>query len=123
MPVGREEIRIMASQDTAPPDITVLVITGQVTIGAGDIDVRETVQSALAAGGRKIVLDMSGVTRLDSSGIGELISAYASVKNRGGRMAIAGLSPRLATVLQVTQLVGILELHDTVSAAASALRD
>ena len=113
----------MGSQDSGSPDITVLVITGRVTIGAGDIDVRETVQSALASGSRKLVLDMSGVTKLDSSGIGELISAYTSVKNRGGGMAIAGLSPRLATVLQVTQLVGILDLHDTVAAAAAALGD
>ena len=69
----------MGSQDSASPDITVLVITGRVTIGAGDIDVRETVQSALASGSRKLVLDMSGVTKLDSSGIGELISAYIGI--------------------------------------------
>lgn len=111
----------MSSQESGPAEITVLVITGRVTIGAGDVDVRERVQSALASGSRNIVLDMSGATKLDSSGIGELISAYTSVKNRGGKLAIAGLSPRLSTVLQVTQLVGILELHDTVAAASAAL--
>ena len=112
----------MESSGNVKDDITVLIISGRVTIGAGDADLRETVQRALATGARKIVLDMSKVTKLDSSGIGELISAYASVTHRGGAMAIAGLSSRLATVLQVTQLVGILELHDTVAEAGAALQ-
>ena len=92
-------------------DITVIKVTGKMVVGEVDTSVWETVLEALDAGHRKIVLSLAGVTRLDSSGVGELAAAYTSAGHRGGRLKLAGLSPKLAEILQITQLLGLLETH------------
>jgi anti-sigma B factor antagonist len=90
----------------------VLEISGRITIGKGDVEVRDAVQLALAEGNRNILLVMDGVAALDSAGVGELVAAHTSVRNRGGALKLARLSPKVASVLQATRLVGILDVYD-----------
>lgn len=92
-------------------EVVVLEFSGPITVGRGDVDVRESVRTALASGERSILLDFDGVTALDSAGVGELISAYTSITNRGGALKLARLSPKVDSVLQVTQLSGILDSY------------
>jgi len=100
--------------------VTIIEISGPVTIGRGDVLVRESVSKALEAGERKILLDLDGVTTLDSSGVGELIAAYTSITNRDGELRLARLSPKVDSVLQVTRLSGILDSFATQEDALSA---
>jgi anti-sigma B factor antagonist len=93
--------------------VTVLEFSGPVTIGQGDIEVRDSVREALDAGERRILLDFLSVTALDSSGVGELVSAYTSITNRGGGLKLARLSPKVDSVLQVTRLSGILDSYES----------
>ena len=103
----------MAISQRKDGDVTILEISGPITIGRGDVQVRESVQSAVTAGEQRILLDLHGVTALDSSGVGELMAAYTSIANRGGQMKLARLSPKVDSVLQVTRLSGVLDSYAT----------
>lgn len=110
----------MANQDYPQANTVVLDVAGKVTIGY-DAKLRDSIAEASEAGAQNILLNMKRVTKLDSSGIGELAAAHIHIKNRGGRLLLVGLPNRLATVLQITNLLGILELYDHVDEALEAL--
>ena len=101
-------------------ETVIIDVAGRVTIGP-DAKMRDAIADALEAGARNIVMNMERVTKLDSSGIGELVAAHASVRNRGGRFILVALSERLAAVLQITQVLGILESFDDMDAALESL--
>jgi anti-anti-sigma factor len=93
-------------------DVLVIELRGRMSVGDGDAEAGQEIRSAAAAGERKILLDMKGVPVLDSSGVGELMAAYASVSRRGGTIKLLGLSPRVGEVLKTTRLVGIFDIYD-----------
>jgi len=94
-------------------DVTVLDVTGKLKIGEADVELRNAVHEALGAGHRKILLNLRKVSAMDSSGVGELMAARTSILNAGGQLRLAELSPRVSTVLQVTNLAGLLEPNAT----------
>ena len=93
-------------------DIRVIEISGKVTIGTGDVKIRELIDAALDAGQNKILLDLHGVTAIDSSGIGEMVACFTSVKKRGGQLKLLRLSKKMDDLLQVTQLITVFEVFD-----------
>jgi len=101
-------------------DTVVIDVAGRVTIGH-DAKMRDAINEALEAGARNIVMNMELVSKLDSSGIGELVAAHSSVKTRDGRFILVALSDRLASVLQITQVLGVLESFDNMDAALESL--
>ena len=101
-------------------ETVVIDVAGRVTIGP-DAKMRDAIHEALETGALNIIMNMERVIKLDSSGIGELVAAHASVKKRGGRFILAALSERLAAVLQITQVLGVLESFDDMEAALAAL--
>jgi anti-anti-sigma factor len=92
--------------------VTILEPKGKITIGVGDVALREAVHRELDAGHRSILIDMSGVTTIDSSGIGELVSTYTSVNNRGGKLKLLRLPDKVSDILQITQLISVFETYD-----------
>ena len=92
--------------------VTILEPKGKITIGVGDVALREAVLEQLEAGHKKILIDMSGVGTMDSSGIGELVAAYTSVNNRGGKLKLLKLPPKISDILQITQLITVFEVYD-----------
>jgi anti-sigma B factor antagonist len=101
-------------------ETVVIEVAGRVTIGP-DAKMRDAISEALEAGARNIVMNMKQVTKLDSSGIGELVAAHTSVTSRDGRFILVALSERLAAVLQITQVLGILESFDDMDEALDSL--
>jgi anti-anti-sigma factor len=97
--------------------VEIIGLQGKITIGAGDSQLRETITSALNEGKQKLLLDMGGVTTIDSSGIGELVGAYTTVTNRGGKLKLLHLPPKVTDLLQVTQLITVFEVYDDESQA------
>ena len=93
--------------------VTILEPKGKITIGVGDVALREAVAEALEAGARNILFNLGGVSTIDSSGIGELVSAYTTVTNRGGKLKLASLPSKVTDILQITQLISVFEVHDT----------
>ena len=105
-------------------DITVIQVTGKMVVGEAGTKVWEAVREALEAGHRKVVLSLAGLTHLDSSGLAELVGAHTSARRKGGRLKLAGLSPKLAEILQITQLLGVLERYeDEADAVTSFVSD
>ena len=92
--------------------VTILDVKGAITIGVGDIQLREAVLEALEAGSRKILVNMAAVTTIDSSGVGELVSTYTTVTNRGGKLKLENLPPKILDILQMTALIGVFDIYD-----------
>ncbi|MBZ0112373.1 MAG: STAS domain-containing protein [Thermoanaerobaculia bacterium] len=92
-------------------NVTILDLEGKITIGIGDVAVRDAVQTAIA-GGKNILLNMAKVTTIDSAGVGELVSAYTTVTHRGGKLKLVNLPAKVNDILQITQLITVFEIHD-----------
>ncbi|NCO69138.1 MAG: STAS domain-containing protein [Acidobacteria bacterium] len=94
-------------------DVRILEIEGKVTIGAGDVELRRQIEESVAAGHNKILLDLKGVSHMDSSGIGEMVGCYTTVARRGGQMKLLNLTQKITDILQVTQLITVFDVFDT----------
>ncbi len=93
--------------------ITILQPQGKITIGVGDVALRDAVHQALDGGAKKILLDLGSVTTVDSSGIGEMVSAFTTVTNRGGQLKLLNLPPKVTDILQITQLITVFDVFET----------
>ncbi len=99
---------------------TILDLQGRITIGEGDVALREAVLAAVGEGATNILLNMGRVRSIDSSGVGELVAAYTTVTNRGGKLRLFSLPNRVLGVLEITQLITVLDiLEDEDEAVAS----
>lgn len=94
-------------------DIRIIEMSGKITIGSGDVKIRELISTALDEGKTKILLNLSGVTAIDSSGIGEMVACYTTVTKRDGQLKLLKLSPKINDILQVTQLITVFDVYDT----------
>lgn len=92
--------------------VEIISLQGKITIGSGDTQLREVITNAVNAGKTKILLDLSGVTTIDSSGIGELVGSYTTATNRGGKLKLLHLPAKLNELLHVTQLITVFEVYE-----------
>lgn len=92
--------------------VTILEPKGKITIGVGDVALRNAVHEVIAGGSKQILIDLSGVTTMDSSGVGELVSTFTTVTNRGGKLKLLHLPPKIQDIMQVTQLITVFEVFD-----------
>jgi len=102
----------MKSSNRDAGDIRVIELSGKITIGAGDVKIRELIEQALEDGKNDVILDLGGVTAIDTSGIGEMVACYTTVTKRGGHLKLMHLSPKITDILQVTQLITVFDVFD-----------
>ena len=102
-------------------DVRIIALSGKITIGAGDVKLRELIQQSLEEGKTKLLLDLGGVTAIDSSGIGEMVACYTTVTKRGGQLKLLNLSPKINDILHVTQLITVFDVFDDEQEAVSSL--
>ncbi len=100
--------------------VTVLDPKGKITIGSGDVALRDSVMQAIESGATKILINLKDVSTIDSSGIGELVAAFTTVTNMGGELKLASLSPKVTDILQITQLATVFQVEETEEAAIAA---
>ena len=94
--------------------VTIVKVTGDITLNkGGDVLLKDKVQSLVQQGQKNIVLDLSGVSYVDSAGLGELVQAYATTKNRGGALKLLSVTKRLKDLLVVTKLLTVFDTFDT----------
>jgi anti-anti-sigma factor len=93
--------------------VKILDLKGKITIGAGDLELRNAVHQAVEEGAKNILVNLSEVTTIDSSGVGELVSSYTTVKNRGAQLKLVNLPPKVQDVLTVTQLITVFDVYDS----------
>ena len=100
--------------------ITIMDCSGRITLGEGSVQLRDAVRDLLAKGSKQILLNLGDVTYIDSSGIGELVSAFTTVKNSGGELKLLNLTKKVHDLLQITKLYTVFDIKDDEATAISA---
>jgi|ERR1700728_1792026 anti-sigma B factor antagonist len=101
--------------------VDVLVLSGRIVLGEETSELREKVKQLLGEGKKNIVMNLSDVTVIDSSGLGALVAAYASAKSAGAALRLSNLGARSNELLQVTKLYTIFEVSNTQEDAVRAM--
>jgi anti-sigma B factor antagonist len=101
---------------------TIIQPKGKITIGEGDVLLRDEITKLLGEEKKKLVLDLGEVSYMDSAGVGELVSVYTSVKNRGGELKLANLTKKIKDLLSITQLMTIFDTYESTEEAISSFK-
>jgi anti-sigma B factor antagonist len=107
-------------RDAGP--ITVVDIGGRITLGEGSALLRKTIRDLLEDQRVKILLNLADVNYIDSSGIGELVSAFTTVKNRGGDLKLLHLTKKVHDLLQLTKLFTVFDVYSDERTALGSFR-
>ena len=100
--------------------VTIVDLSGRITLGEGSVVLRDTIKDLLGKGAKQILLNLSDVSYIDSSGIGELVSAFTSVRNQGGELKLLHLTKKVHDLLQITKLYTVFDVKDDEAGAISA---
>jgi len=100
--------------------VTIVDLSGRITLGEGSVVLRDTVKDLLGKGQKKILLNLGDVSYIDSSGIGELVSAFTSVRNQGGELKLLHLTKKVHDLLQITKLYTVFDVKDDEATAIGA---
>jgi len=101
------------------PDIVVLELTGRITIGRDCKQLEWAVENLVKEGRKKVIFDLSGVSSVDSTGIGIIVMSSGQIKKAGGELRVAGATAHVEEVLKMTNIDQIVVLHPTTAAAAA----
>jgi anti-sigma B factor antagonist len=103
-------------------DVSIVDFSGKITLGEGSATLRKTIRELTEGGEKKILLSLYDVDYIDSSGIGELVSAYTTVRNAGGELKLLHLTKRVHDILQITRLFTVFDVQTEESAAVRAFK-
>jgi anti-sigma B factor antagonist len=101
-------------------DVAVVDLEGRITLGESTGLLRDNFRQLLAQGTKKIVLNLGGVSYVDSAGLGELVGVYTTAKNQGGGVKLLNLQKKLNDLLQVTKLHTVFESYDNEEQAVNS---
>ena len=113
----RKQVMILRATYRDAGAVTVVDMSGRITLGDGSALLRKTLQELLGQKRTNILLNLADVDYIDSSGIGELVSGYTSVKSRGGELKLLHLTKKVHDLLQITKLFTVFEVHSDEHAA------
>jgi anti-sigma B factor antagonist len=100
--------------------VSILDLSGRITLGEGSVQLRDTIRDLVSKGVKSILVNLGEVNYIDSSGIGELVSAFTSVKNQGGDLKLLNLNKKIYDLLQITKLYTVFDVkEDEATAIAS----
>jgi anti-sigma B factor antagonist len=103
-------------------DIHLLDCSGKITLGEGTMAIRNTVRELIKNGGKKLVLNLSDVNYIDSSGIGELVSSFTTVTNQGGQLKLLNLTKKIHELLAITKLLTVFQTFDDEASAINSFK-
>src|SRR4026209_377860 len=103
-------------------DIVILDLGGRITIGEGTLILRNVIQKLLDRGDSKFLLNLADVDYIDSSGLGELVTAFTTVRNKNGQLKLLNLTRRVRDLLQITKLLTVFDAFDNETEALKSLR-
>lgn len=102
--------------------VIVVDASGRITLGEGSVVLRDLVRDLLSKGNKKILLNLADVNYIDSSGIGELVSAYTTVRNQGGELKLLNLTKKVHDLLQITKLYTVFDVQEDEAKAIKAFK-
>jgi len=94
-------------------DVTVLDLKGKMTLGEGDELLKDKINSLLAAGKKKLLLNLESVPYIDSAGLGEVVRTYTTVSRQGGSLKLLNLTKKITDLLAITKLLTVFETFDS----------
>jgi anti-sigma B factor antagonist len=100
--------------------VTILDLSGRITLGEGSVQLRDATRDLLSKGSKQILLNLGDVNYIDSSGIGELVSAYTTVRNQGGELKLLNLTKKVHDLLQITKLYTVFDVKDDEATAVGS---
>ena len=100
--------------------VTVMDLSGRITLGEGSVVLRDAVRDLLSKGNKKILVNLGDVNYIDSSGIGELVSAFTTVKNQSGELKLLNLTKKVHDLLQITKLYTVFDVKDDEAGAVKS---
>jgi len=103
-------------------DIVILDLSGRITIGEGTLVLRDQIQRLLTAGDRKFLLNLADVDYIDSSGLGELVTSFTTVRNQEGQLKLLNLTRRVQDLLQITKLLTVFEVFSNETEAVKSMK-
>jgi anti-sigma B factor antagonist len=103
-------------------DVVILDLSGRITIGEGTLVLRDHIQKLLAAGDRKFLLNLADVDYIDSSGLGELVTSFTTVRNQEGQLTLLNLTRRVHDLLQITKLLTVFEAFNSETEAIKKMK-
>jgi anti-sigma B factor antagonist len=102
--------------------VSILDCSGRITLGEGSITLRDSVRELLAKGQKQILMNLAEVNYIDSSGIGELVSAFTTVRNQGGELKLLNLTKKVHDLLQITKLYTVFDVKDDEASAIKSFQ-
>jgi anti-sigma B factor antagonist len=97
--------------------VSIVDMSGRITLGEGSVVLRDTIRDMVGKGNKKILLNLGDVTYIDSSGIGELVSAFTAVRREGGELKLLNLTKKVHDLLQITKLYTVFDIKDDEASA------
>jgi anti-anti-sigma factor len=93
-------------------DVAILDLKGRIRISGGTLALHRSMRLLVEEGKTKILLNLAGVTHIDSTGLGELISSYVTLSNKGGQIKLVHLTKRLQDIMTITKLLTVFDVYD-----------
>ena len=100
--------------------VTVVDLSGRITLGEGSVQLRDAIRELISKGQTKILLNLADVNYIDSSGLGELVSAYTTAKNQGGELKLLNLTKKVHDLLQITKLYTVFDVKEDEAVAVKS---
>lgn len=102
--------------------VTVLDLGGRITLGEGSVQLRDAVRGLIGKGSKNILLNLGKVDYIDSSGLGELVSAFTTAKNQHAEVKLLNLTKRVHDLLQLTKLCTVFDIKDDEASAIASFK-
>jgi len=112
----------MKIEERALENVVVLDLKGKLTIGEGDVLLKETVQKLMDQGHNKLLLNLEDVPYVDSAGLGEIVRTYTTVSRQGGSLKLLNLTKRITDLLAITKLLTVFDTFESEAEAVSSFQ-
>jgi anti-sigma B factor antagonist len=104
-------------------EVAIVDVSGRITVGEGNVILREIVRDLSEKGRKAVVLNLGEVLYVDSSGVGELVKAHTTIRNQGGRLKLINLNKRVHDLLEMTHLSTVFDIHKDETSAIKSFGD
>lgn len=102
--------------------VTVLDLSGRITLGEGSVQLRDAIRELIGKGSKNILLNLGDVNYIDSSGLGELVSAYTTARNQSAGLKLLSLTKKVHDLLQLTKLYTVFDIFDDEASAIASYK-
>jgi anti-sigma B factor antagonist len=102
--------------------VTILDLSGRITLGEGSVQLRDAIRGLIGKGTKHILLNLGDVNYIDSSGLGELVSAFTTARNQQAEVKLLNLTKKVHDLLQLTKLVTVFDIKDNEASAITSFK-